>query len=93
VTKCDHKWRSHGFDPDWCEICGVEKIAFLQQENTQLKEELQALRERLKGIEIVTSHASYEEFCPGCNKDYDSRKTIHESDCWLKAELDKLEAK
>jgi predicted nuclease with TOPRIM domain len=58
----------------------------LQQENTQLKSELQALRERLQKLEWAAS--SFDPgFCPACcNYKVDG----HLDDCWLKAELDKI---
>jgi uncharacterized protein YfcZ (UPF0381/DUF406 family) len=62
-----------------CTDC--EKSVFdIQQENTQLKSELQALRELLKEVEFNWDAA--------CNICHETMK--HEPGCRMKAELDKL---
>lgn len=56
-----------------------------EQENIQLKSELQGIRERLKGIE-------YDD-CDRCSYCSRHKENPHADYCWLKIELDKLEVK
>jgi len=68
----------------------------LQQENTQLKSDLQALRERLRCIEWVYDEDGDKCFCPACEGTstfvgVDPESTGHYDNCWLKAEIDKTE--
>lgn len=67
------------YDTDGCKFESTGKMNQLQQENTQLKSDLQALRERLQELEAQN------QFCTICGK-----WEGHKEGCVLKAELDKL---
>ena len=66
----------------------------LQQENIQLKADLQALRERMKSIEWADNMFEPDKKCHVCggykNRSEERLKFGHKEDCWLDAELDKL---
>lgn len=66
----------------WIEGEELSKCEQLEQENTQLKSELYAVRELLSEVEEIN------QFCAICGK-----WEGHKEGCVLKAEIDKLEAK
>lgn len=68
----------------------------LMGSNTQLKADLQLLRQRLKEIEYTIDgywnehgEKAMRSVCSVCRELYEIG---HKEDCWLKAEIDKLEA-
>jgi hypothetical protein len=100
---CKHQYEINSYEAI-CMDCGKTKGENIQQENTQLKADLQALRELLKDIEgrgcdIKNPH--YEQtHCPVCGNvltiKADTKKETawfigHAEECKLKAELDKIE--
>lgn len=93
MRECKHEWKryeefldSQFPDHKFCIKCGIDKEVALQQQNTQLKSDIQALRKRMKDLEWCGVPGN--DICYVCNGD---RK--HNEGCWVKAELDKLEDK
>jgi hypothetical protein len=98
IDECKHEFYIGCQSQNYiCKKCGktAEKIMIeFQQENTQLKAELQELRELLKEIEFIY-HDECDEYykyykCEVCGGFVDNG---HKEGCKLKTEIDKLEGR